>query len=73
MIVEGGYFQGKPCTITVHVREDDIQEFANVFTPLDHSTPAGIVLDWLLENGRDEDAERFRALFCEEVSSSCTG
>ncbi len=61
--IVSGSFCGKPATLEVYVRESDIAAFCGATCPL-QSAPAGVVADWLEDNGDSQGAARVRELFC---------
>ncbi len=61
--IVSGSFCGKPSTLEVYVRESDVALFCGAACPL-QSAPAGVVADWLEDNGDSKGAARVRELFC---------
>ncbi len=61
--IVSGMFRGKPAMLEVYVRESDVATFCGATCPL-QSAPAGVVADWLEDNGDSKGAARVRELFC---------
>jgi hypothetical protein len=60
-VVETGYFQGRPATPIFFVREDDLDLWLGL-EDVPRGMPGPILMDWLLEQERADEADRVRAL-----------